>query len=87
MAFQLHPGSVGLIIFALPGVKTDTNLGVFDQAFHVHSHTLIMHSAFFRKFLDSVDKTHNAGNIFRYHYKTRVHSDGMWGLELLERQD
>lgn len=81
MVSQPHPGTTGPIVFALPGVKADTNLEVFDQAFHVHSHILRTHSAFFRRFMDSADKTQPAGDTFRYHYKTQVDSDGIWGLE------
>ncbi|PBP24241.1 hypothetical protein BUE80_DR004880 [Diplocarpon rosae] len=45
------------IIFSTPGLKPDTLLVVLGQEFHVHSLLLKLHSAFFRKFLDSPDKT------------------------------
>lgn len=44
------------IVFRWPGLNSDTRLTVFSQEFHVHSVLLKLHSAFFRKFLDSPDK-------------------------------
>lgn len=44
------------IVFACVGQKPDIRLVVFDQEFHAHSTLLKLHSAFFRKFLDSTDK-------------------------------
>jgi hypothetical protein len=44
------------IIFQFPGLKLDVSLKVFEVEFHVHSMLLKLHSAFFRKFLDSPDK-------------------------------
>src|SRR5690349_18589164 len=45
----LHP-----IMFSIPSEpKPDTMLQVFEQPFHFSSTALKMHSAFFRKFLDS----------------------------------
>src|SRR6187402_2341564 len=44
------------IVFHTPGLKPDVRLMVFDEEFHVHSVLLKLHSAFFRKFLDSPDK-------------------------------
>ncbi|KAH6711270.1 hypothetical protein BKA61DRAFT_577729 [Leptodontidium sp. MPI-SDFR-AT-0119] len=44
------------VVFTTPGYQTDVRLTVFDQDFHVHSVLLKIHSAFFRKFLDSPDK-------------------------------
>jgi hypothetical protein len=45
------------IVFQSPGLKPDVSFNVFDVEFHVHSILLKLHSAFFRKFLDSPDKT------------------------------
>jgi len=44
------------IVFHTPGFKPDVRLMVFDREFQVHSVLLKLHSAFFRKFLDSPDK-------------------------------
>ncbi|KAL5314613.1 hypothetical protein ACEPPN_017255 [Leptodophora sp. 'Broadleaf-Isolate-01'] len=44
------------IVFNTPGYQPDVRLGVFDQEFHLNSIPLELHSAFFRKFLDSPDK-------------------------------
>jgi hypothetical protein len=48
------------IVFQSPGIRPDVSLKVFDVEFHVHSILLKLHSAFFRKFLDSPDKTEEA---------------------------
>jgi len=48
------------IIFQSPGFKPDVSMKVFDVEFHVHSTLLKLHSAFFRKFLDSADKVTSA---------------------------
>ena len=69
------------IIFTLPGRVVDTRLQVFDKEFHVHSAILTLYSAFFRKFLDSADKTVATGLQFQYDYKTCLDADGTWGLE------
>jgi hypothetical protein len=69
------------VVFSLSGINVDTSLQVFDINFHVHSAILTIHSAFFRKFLNSADKTNAVGLAFRYNYKTNVDSDGTWGLE------
>ncbi|KAG4428514.1 hypothetical protein IFR05_016003 [Cadophora sp. M221] len=44
------------VVFTTPDYQPDVHLSVFDQDFHVHSVFLKLHSAFFRKFLDSPDK-------------------------------
>jgi hypothetical protein len=44
------------IIFKASDLKHDMQLKVFDQEFHVHSTMLKLHSAYFRKFLDSPEK-------------------------------
>lgn len=45
------------IIFESPGFQSDTRLMVFNTEFHVHSTILKIHSAFFRKSLDYLDRT------------------------------
>ncbi|KUJ22224.1 uncharacterized protein LY89DRAFT_574625 [Mollisia scopiformis] len=45
------------IVFPCPGQKPDVRLIVFDQEFHINSTLLKLNSAFFRKFLDSTNKT------------------------------
>jgi hypothetical protein len=48
------------VVFQSPGLQPDVRLTVFDKEFHVHSVLLKLHSAFFRKFLDSPDKAKEA---------------------------
>ena len=63
-------------------LKPDTRLTVLRQEFHVHSVILKLHSAFFRKFLDSEDKeVAPAFSAFRYDYVSVFDTDGTWGLE------
>ena len=50
------------IVFVTPGYQPDVRLVVFDQEFHVHSILLKLHSAYFRKFLDSPDKAPKVTN-------------------------
>lgn len=50
------------IVFSTPGYQPDVRLVVFDQEFHVHSILLKLHSAYFRKFLDSPDKAPKVTN-------------------------
>ncbi|KAH7319453.1 hypothetical protein BKA65DRAFT_409686 [Rhexocercosporidium sp. MPI-PUGE-AT-0058] len=70
------------IVFFSPGLKPDTRLTVFDQEFQVHSMILKLHSAFFRKFLDSADKTSIASNgqPFKYDWVTKVDAKEEWHL-------
>lgn len=71
------------VVFNLPGHDVDVKLQVFnDLEFHVHSTILKIHSAFFRKFLDSPDKEgkgENAGK-FKYVWVTMIDDDGSWSL-------
>jgi hypothetical protein len=72
------------IIFKLPGLAPDVRLTVFGREFHVHSTILKQHSAYFRKFLDSSEKTQysaSAGTKFKYEYISAVDKDGEWGLQ------
>jgi hypothetical protein len=69
------------ITFKLPGFKPDCLLHVLDQPFHCHSTILRLHSAYFRKFLDSADKPERpASASFQYEYVTMVDDDGSWAL-------
>ncbi|KAH7403259.1 hypothetical protein BKA64DRAFT_641261 [Cadophora sp. MPI-SDFR-AT-0126] len=52
------------IMFTTPGFQPDVRLVVFDQELHVHSILLKLYSAYFRKFLDSPDKTPKVANAF-----------------------
>jgi hypothetical protein len=78
--FPLSP-----IIFSSPDLKPDVRLKVFNQEFHVHSVILRLHSAYFRRFLDSPEKPDKAltvGGIFKYDYISIIDEDGGdWGLE------
>ncbi|KAG0649953.1 hypothetical protein D0Z07_3582 [Hyphodiscus hymeniophilus] len=60
---------------------------VFDQEFQVHSLMLKIGSQFFRKFMDSADKTPApAGAEIRYEYRSVVDDDGeTWGLEAVSK--
>ena len=70
------------IVFISPGLQADVRLCVFKQEFHVHSIILKLHSAYFRKFLDSADKAKvPTSALFRYEYVTVVDTDGEWALE------
>ncbi|TVY21572.1 hypothetical protein LARI1_G000514 [Lachnellula arida] len=74
------------IIFVSPGLQPDVRLRVFHQPFHVHSIVLKLHSNYFRKFLDSPDKSDGpASASFQYEYTTVVDEDGDWGLEAADK--
>jgi hypothetical protein len=88
------------MVFQTPDLKPDVSLRVFDFEFHVHSVLLKLHSAFFRKFLDSPDKTalQSPGNLetppavvnfytdkFKYDWVTEV--DGYTTWHLVVRKD
>ncbi|CAG8955890.1 hypothetical protein HYFRA_00008740 [Hymenoscyphus fraxineus] len=70
-------------VYRLPGgLKPDVRLLVFDQEYHVHSTILKLHSNYFRRFLDSPDKTGEPASAnFQYEYATVVDDDGTWALE------
>ncbi|CCD49672.1 hypothetical protein H4I96_05279 [Botrytis cinerea] len=58
-------------VYKLPGHKVDVKLLVFDHEIHCHSLMLKLGSAYFRKFLDSADKTSASANAtFKYEYVT-----------------
>ncbi|TGO38519.1 hypothetical protein BHYA_0073g00280 [Botrytis hyacinthi] len=58
-------------VYKLPGHKVDVKLLVFNHEIHCHSLMLKLGSAYFRKFLDSADKTPAPANAtFRYEYVT-----------------
>ncbi|TVY83800.1 hypothetical protein LSUE1_G001897 [Lachnellula suecica] len=70
------------IIFHTPGLKPDVRLNVFGQDMHVHSIVLKLHSNYFRRFLDSPDKSGApASPLFQYEYVTVVDGDEEWALE------
>jgi hypothetical protein len=71
------------IVFASPGLKPDVRLKIFVEAeIHYYSLILKLHSNFFRKFLDSPDKSPApASASFKYEYATVVDEDGTWALE------
>lgn len=55
---------------------------MFDQDYHVLSVYLELHSNFFRKFLDSVEKEPAAAMAeFKYEYLSVIDSDGSWAFE------
>ncbi|KAF7932714.1 uncharacterized protein EAE98_004013 [Botrytis deweyae] len=58
-------------VYKLPGHRVDVKLCVFDHEIHCHSLMLKLGSAYFRKFLDSADKTPAPANAtFSYEYVT-----------------
>ncbi|CAG8971595.1 hypothetical protein HYALB_00007988 [Hymenoscyphus albidus] len=75
------------IIFRIPGQTPDTLLSVLGQDYHVHSMLLKLHSNYFRRFLDSPDKSgERASHDFRYHYITVFDDDECgWSLESVEK--
>ncbi|RDW82795.1 hypothetical protein BP6252_03907 [Coleophoma cylindrospora] len=72
--------------FEWPGLEPDLRLEVFDSdEFHVHSTVMKLHSAFFRKFLNSPNKTADQSvpvqqGTFKYTWITDVDEDGSWAL-------
>ncbi|KAM3086156.1 hypothetical protein ACMFMG_000292 [Clarireedia jacksonii] len=69
------------IVFRLPTHPPDVKLKIFDTLdFHVHSIILKMHSAFFRKFLDSPEKGSPLTGKWRYEWGTVIDDDGSWSL-------
>jgi hypothetical protein len=78
----IESGGEQAAVFSSPGMKPDTRLQVFSKVFHVHSILLKLHSAYFRTFLDSLDKTLDLNGAFRYDYVSVVDADGTWGLEV-----
>jgi hypothetical protein len=72
------------VIFKSPGLKPDVRLRLFGiREFHVHASILKLHSNYFRKFLDSPEKTPAAPSaLWKYDYVSVVDEDGEWGLEV-----
>lgn len=52
-----EPAADNMIKFISPGLKADVRLKVFQHEIHVHSLILKLNSSYFRRFLDSPDKT------------------------------
>ncbi|CCD52102.1 hypothetical protein BofuT4_P082610.1 [Botrytis cinerea T4] len=81
---DLEPAQQGLpspIIFLARGVNADTRFTVFRQQFHLHSSGLKHHSNYFRKFLNSADKSPApASALFKYDYCSVIDEDGSWAL-------
>ncbi|KAM0143542.1 hypothetical protein ACHAO1_000643 [Botrytis cinerea] len=81
---DLEPAQPGLpspIIFLARGVNADTRFTVFRQQFHLHSSGLKHHSNYFRKFLNSADKSPApASALFKYDYCSVIDEDGSWAL-------
>jgi BTB/POZ domain len=73
------------IVFKQTGLGApDTSLVIFDQEFHVHSMLLKIHSAFFRKFMDSPDKVNSTTmQDFKYYWVAETEEDGEWHLVAL----
>ncbi|KAF5869782.1 uncharacterized protein Bfra_010982 [Botrytis fragariae] len=71
-------------VYKLPGHKVDVKLHVFSHEIHCHSLMLKLGSAYFRKFLDSADKTPSSANAtFKYEYVTiQDTSDDVPSLEV-----
>lgn len=68
-------------------MKCDTRLLVFRQEFQVHSMVLKLHSAFFRKFIDSAEKKDQvAQDGFSYNWTTSVDEDQK-GWHLISTND
>lgn len=71
-----------LKVFSIPGHTPDTRFMLFNETeIHVHSVILKLHSAFFRKFLDSPDKKPaEASAKFRYEWVSEIEEDGDWHM-------
>lgn len=70
-----------IIKFTWPGLKKqDVRLVVLGREYHVHSTILKLHSAFFRAFFDSPDKTVPASTEFDYEWVTMYEEDTSWHL-------
>ncbi|KAF7903041.1 hypothetical protein EAF00_002943 [Botryotinia globosa] len=79
---QTHRLSPKLKVFSIPDQKSDTRFVLFDEReIHLHSTVLKLHSAFFRKFLDSPDKTPAEPSAeFRYEWVSEIEEDGEWHI-------
>lgn len=74
------------IIFISPGLPRDVRITVFRQEFHLNSVLLKLHSAYFRTFLGSADKSGKPASAkFRYDYVSVIGGDGDWILETVEK--
>lgn len=69
------------ISFTCLGDKADTSINVFGQEFQVHSRILKMHSAFFRRFMESTTPPQLDQPGIVYHYAAKVEPDGVWGVQ------
>lgn len=79
---SVEPKALAPIIFSIPGQTPDVLITAFGQPYHVHSTILRLHSHYFRRFLDSPEKSHcEANGNFKYQYTSVVDEDGEWGLE------
>ncbi|KAF8853704.1 hypothetical protein BDZ45DRAFT_694016 [Acephala macrosclerotiorum] len=69
-AEETNADSPSPVIFVSPGLKPDIRIKVYDKyEFHVHSVVLKLHSAYFRQFLSSPDKSDApASSEFQYEY-------------------
>ncbi|TGO24739.1 hypothetical protein BPAE_0096g00450 [Botrytis paeoniae] len=77
------PASPIVHTFHLTGHEVDVKLSIFDELqLYVHSVVLKLHSAFFRRFLDSSNKNGNGENTgsFKYEWATVYNDDGSWSL-------
>ncbi|KAF7905384.1 uncharacterized protein EAF01_005905 [Botrytis porri] len=74
-------------VHKLPGHKVDVKLRVFSHEIHCHSLMLKLGSVYFRKFLDSADKTPSSANAtFKYEYVTiQDTSDDVPSLEVASK--
>jgi hypothetical protein len=94
MDTETEPRLRSPIVFTLLDAKPDVRLKVFDDVeFHVHSVVLKMHSAFFRKFLNSPDKQNNSNSNppsgpFKYEWVTKFDEGGDgWHLIAAPKDD
>ncbi|KAL2063642.1 hypothetical protein VTL71DRAFT_5447 [Oculimacula yallundae] len=85
--------SDSIVFVTTGGLKPDTLLNVLGQEFQVHSFLLKAHSAFFAKFLDSVDKrsvskpaSGKGNDNFQYEWISMIDDDKK-GWHLIAKQD
>ncbi|KAJ8065889.1 hypothetical protein OCU04_004990 [Sclerotinia nivalis] len=68
--------------FPMPALNSepDTRITIFNHIeFHLHSSLLKLHSAYFRKFIDSLDNAlEPSGAQWKYDWIAKVEGDGNW---------
>ncbi|KAL2070504.1 hypothetical protein VTL71DRAFT_13530 [Oculimacula yallundae] len=78
----MEPEESAPIVYASPGLKPDVRIRILSDVYHVHSIILKLHSNYFRRFLDSPEKTGTRASAeFEYEYVAVFDEDGTFALE------